>query len=379
MEKIGIITFHNSYNCGSMLESYAMQEITKKNTNNDVEIINFSNEGQKTLYSVWFKNNSIKNIIKNLIILPAHKRIQRNNEKYEEFKNKYFNLSKEEYTDNNQLSDKQYSVVIAGSDQIWNITIQDNDDAYFLNWVKNAKKVAYAPSFGAMRIEENTKDIEKYKKLINDFESLSIRENNGQRWIKELTGKDVPVLLDPTLLLDRYNYDRLIPEDISINEKFIFFYSPSYNKDICKFVKRISRKYNLPVYVWSTKSYCTKFVKKYKFKLPKYENPEMYLYLIKNAELILTTSYHGTIFSTIYRKKFITIKNGGMYGNDDRVITLLNQLNMMDRLIPYEFDENFDYLQEVDYTEYEELIEKQKNKSIKYLKESLGKNDEKGK
>ena len=85
----------------------------------------------------------------------------------------------------------------------------------------------------------------------------------------------------------------------------------------------------------------------------------------------MTTSYHGTIFSTIYRKKFITIKNGEMYGDDDRVITLLRQMDMMDRLIPYEFDSNYDYLQDVDYSNYEKKVAQLREKSMNYIKQNI--------
>lgn len=138
MKKIGIITFHNSYNCGSMLESYAIQTIYNRACGN-AEIIDFSNDGQRDVYSVFFKNSSAKNIIKNLILLSHKKKIEFNNMKYEQFKDKNFILS-DKYTDNTQLNDNNYSVVVAGSDQIWNITISDGDDAYFLPWVKRAKK-----------------------------------------------------------------------------------------------------------------------------------------------------------------------------------------------------------------------------------------------
>lgn len=377
MSKIGIITFHNSYNCGSMLESYAMQTIIERLGLN-AEIINFSNENQRRLYRVTYKNNSLKNMVKNVLILPAHKRIKCNNKKYEEFKNRYFHLTKG-YNDMQQLSDEDYSVVIAGSDQIWNITIDDADDAYFLPWVKKAKKVAYAPSFGAKKIADNTKDVQKYINFLNDFNALSIREKNGQKWIKEMINKNVPVLLDPTLLLEKEDYDKLVADDVKIENKFIFFYSPDFKSNICQYVKQIANKYHLKVITWSTKQYYAKGVKRYGFELPPYENPAMYLYLLKNAELVMTTSYHGTIFSTLYRKKFITVKNGGMYGNDDRVITLLEQLNMMDRLIPHEFDENFDYLANVDYEKYDKNIGELKEKSIVYLEENVGgKHIEKG-
>ena len=369
MKKIGIITFHNSYNCGSMLESYAMQRVIEKR-NLKAEIVNFSSDGQKELYSVFFKNNTIKNRIKNLLILPHFKRVKHNNNMYEQFKNKNFKLSKK-YTEKDKISEKNYDAVIAGSDQIWNITIKDANDAYFLNWVNKAKKIAYAPSFGAKNIINHSDNPDKYKNFINEFDALSIRENNGQKWIKDLCGKNVPVLIDPTLLLDKKDYEPLEDKQNEIKSKYIFFYCPSFDTEICKYVKQISKKYNLPVITWSTKSYITKRIHKFGFKLPKYENPSMYLTLIKNAELIITTSFHGTIFSTIYKKKFITVKNGGMYGDDDRVKTLLKQINMEDRLLPYEFDDKFDYLSDIDYTKYDTALPKLQKKANEFLDKNL--------
>lgn len=369
MKKIGIMTFHNSYNCGSMLESYAIQTIVNKFSDN-AEIINFSNVGQQKLYSVFFKNNSLKNILKNILILPHKNKIRINNLKYEEFKNQKFILSKP-YSNIDDLKDDDYETVIAGSDQIWNITIVDGDDAYFLPWVKNARKVAYAPSFGAKNIMENTDDIEKYKNMINDFDALSIREKNGSKWIRALCDREVEVLLDPTLLLEKKDYEKLEYKDLNTKDKYIFFYSPSFDRKICKYVKQIADKYNLKVITWSAKSYYIKMIKSFGFELPDFENPSMYLSLIKNAELILTTSYHGTIFSTIYRKKFIVIKNGGMYGTDDRVRTLLEQIQMEDRLIPYKFEPNYNYLEDVDYSNYDKHLPKLKEKSIKYLKNNI--------
>lgn len=370
MKKVGIITFHNSYNCGSMLESYAMQTILEKR-NIKAEIVNFSSDGQKELYSVWFKNNTLRNILKNVILILAHRRLVNNNNKYEEFKNKNFKLSKS-YNDNSKIDEKDYTIVVAGSDQIWNITIKDSDDAYFLNWVKSARKVAYAPSFGAKNILKYSKNAKKYMDYLNDFDALSIRENNGKFWIKQLINKNVDVLLDPTMLLEQEEYNKIIANDVKIDYKYIFFYSPTFNPEICRYVKKIADKYNLKVITWSTKSYYTKMIGRFGFILPEYENPAIYLYLIKNAELILTTSYHGTIFSTIYRKKFITIKNGEMYGEDDRVITLLEQMDMLDRLIPYKFDSDFNYLADVDYSKYDKKISKLRKKSIDYIDRNIG-------
>lgn len=369
MKKIGIITFHNSYNCGSMLESYAIQQILERICGN-TEIIDFSNKGQRELYAVFGKNNNIKNVVKNLLIFPYQKKIKFNNEKYEEFKNKYFKLSKKSYSENSELNDEEYSTVVAGSDQIWNITIQDGDDAYFLPWAKNARRVAYAPSFGARNIKKYTTNYNKYANMISSFDALSVREKNGQRWIKELCGKDCEILVDPTLLLSANDYDNIL--DKSYNpENYIFFYSPSFNIKICEYVRKIAEKYNLKVITWSSKSYYYKRIKRFGFELVPYETPSLYLNLIKNAKLVITTSFHGTIFSTIYKKNFIVVKNGDMYGNDDRVITLLNQLKMESRLLPFEFSENYNYLEDIDYSEYNRILPKLQEKAIRYINENI--------
>ena len=332
-KKIGIITFHNSYNCGSMMQTYALQTILEKKGYNP-EIINYYTEGQTQIYKTFFKPDSIKNIIKNILLFPNSKKINNNNMKYEEFKNKNLKLSKEikEYAD---LNDKEYSAVIVGSDQVWNITIEDYSKAYFLPWVENARKIGYAPSFGSKKIKDYVKDeteYQEFKDYLNNFNSISIRENNGQKWIKEMIGKEVPVVLDPTLLLDKEDYKNVESNDINEKGDYIFFYSPGFDRGICKFVKELSKKYNMPV---------------------------------------LTTSFHGAIFATTYRKKFYVLKNGAMFGNDDRVRTMLNTLKMNDRLIDYKIDENKDYLEEIDYTEYEKALKVEREKSIKYLLDAI--------
>ena len=107
------------------------------------------------------------------------------------------------------------------------------------------------------------------------------------------------------------------------------------------------------------------------FTLPPYEDPSVYLTLMRHASLIITTSFHGTIFSTMYRKPFWTIKNGDMYGTDDRVITLMKELDLEDRLIPVEFDPSRNYLEEKDYTNYETLLPELQSASLRFLEEAL--------
>jgi len=375
-KKIGILTFHNSYNCGSMMQAYALQTYLK-NIGLESEIIDFSNEGQKCLYSVFSKDGNFKSFVKNFILFFHRKRIKRNYQSYEIFKIKNFILSKNSYERMEELQGLNYDYIIAGSDQVWNITIQDGDDAYFLPWVKKGKKVAYAPSFGAKDLLKYAKNPDKYKNWLEDFFALSIREENGKKWLKDLMGKDVPVVLDPTLLLKKENYENIIDKSFITPDKYIFYYSPGYSKNINSLVKKISKKYKLPVIAFNSKSFYLKGMNFSGFRLPTIENPSVYLQLIKNATMVITTSFHGTVFSSIFSKNFWTIKNGGMFGEDDRVLSMMKKLDLQDRLVSMKFDNNFNYLQPKDYNEYTIKLKQEQDFSIRYLLSALGLENEK--
>ena len=368
--KIGLITFHNSYNCGSMLQTYALQYVLKK-MSNDVEIFDFSNQGQRDLYSIFSHKINLKSTIKNVLILLCYKRIQKNFLSYENFKKKYFSLSNRKYLDSKSLTENGCDIIITGSDQVWNITIEDGDDAYFLPWVTKARKIAYSPSFGARNILENSEEPERYSAYLKSFHRISIREDNGRKWIKDLIGLDVPVIIDPTLLLERECYDNISSKVLNLPNKYIFYYSPSYLLPINDLVEKISKKYNLPVIAFNTKSFYTKGMFLTRMSLPSVENPSTYLYLIKHATMVITTSFHGTIFSSIYNKCFWIVKNGNMFKTDDRVPTLVRTLDLEDRVIEMQYNDTFDYLKEKDYSTYYQLLKKEREKAINYLKEAL--------
>lgn len=363
--KVGIITYHASYNCGSMLQAYALQLFLKKNGYMP-EMIDFVSLGQKRVYNLYSKKKSIKSIIRNSIIFLHESEIIRSNHRYELFKKNFFNLTP--YITNNtfEIIDN-YDFVIAGADQIWNITIADYDDAYFLPWVTKSKRIAYAPSFGARNIIDYTNDKEKFKGLLNSFDSLSIRENNGQKWIEDLIGEKVPVVLDPTLIIEPEDYEEITSDELNLPEKYIFYYSPSFSLNINKLVNQISKKYGLPVIAFNAKSFYLKGMNFTNFDLPSIQDPTTYLQLIKNATMVITTSFHGSIFSTIFKRNFWIVKNGGMFEDDDRVLTLVKQTSIENRLIPIQFDENFNYMEDMNYEQYDINLKRLKKHSQEFL------------
>ena len=251
-EKVGIITFHASHNCGSFLQSYAIENLIRNEFNKDVEIIDFSNEGQKNIYRPFLKNNSIKSFIKNLLFLPYKKRIENVYNCYTKFINENLTLSQDKYSKIEELYniEKNYDLFIAGSDQIWNITCPDADEAYFLPFISNKKKIAYAPSFGAKdlrKVTNSNEELEKYKKYLLDFDYISCREKNGKKWIEGLINKNVELVLDPTLVVNPSVYSK-IEEKSGIEGNYIFYYSPKYNNNVTKIVEKFAKENNISIF-----------------------------------------------------------------------------------------------------------------------------------
>lgn len=375
MKRIGIITFHASHNCGSIMQSFALQTVIKNNWNCNVEIINFSSQGQREAYSTKIKVKNIKQLIKKIILFPIRKQINYIFNSYEEYIKNNLILSEKKYLKTDDLNDieKKYDLFICGSDQIWNIMCPDYEDAYFLPSVTKKDKISYAASFGAMRIEKYSNNPSRYKDMLDTFTALSTREFNGKKWLEELTGREVKLVLDPTLLLNKESYSSIEDNSEEIEGDYIFYYSPKYDKHADKIVKNVSKKYNLPVIMWNAKEWVLRGMFFKGFKTPYNQNPGIYLNLIKNAKIVFTTSFHGAIFSTQYRKKFWVIKVGGMKAEDDRVYTLLKQLGLLDRFLnPDEVDyENI--FSDVNYDVYNKNIKKLREKSMEFLNKYVNK------
>ena len=218
--KIGIITFHASHNCGSMLQAYALCKVLRDEYHQDAELIDFSNSGSRQMYSLWNNKmfyrsgrpimNVLKTNISNLFHYKAVKSVMND---YEAFSSKYLQKSKGTYKNTKQLKgiEQNYDMLLSGGDQVWNICCTDADDAYFLSFAHNVKKVAYSPSLGAMNILKYAKNPDKYRKYLLDYDFLSVRELNGQKWLKELVGEDVPIVPDPTLLLSADEWCKVLP------------------------------------------------------------------------------------------------------------------------------------------------------------------------
>lgn len=371
--KIGILTFHDSHNCGSMLQAFALCNILRSEFYQNAEVIDFTNEGSRQMYSLWNKQILYKSgkpnidvILTNLSNLFHSKAIKNVMNDYNNFSKLYIHKSVNSYKKASDLIgiEKNYDMLISGGDQIWNIRCADADDAYFLCFAHQIKKVAYSPSLGAMNIQKYAKDPNKYRDYLLDFNCLSVREVNGQKWLQELTGKSIPIVPDPTLLYSADEWCKVLPIP-RISGDYIFNYAFSYaNDDNNKLLKHISDRYNLPVYIIDARSfYRYKLGERFGFKLYEKSGPLAFLGLMKNAKLVLTQSFHGTLFAAKFNNFFWSYKNAVVRNpDDDRARCILNQLGLIDHYQTFSDLKDMDLFSQIDY----DSVNKKLNKLSKH-------------
>jgi hypothetical protein len=371
MKRIAIITFHASHNYGSVLQAYALQQTIFKLLNKECvcEIINFRSNKQNELYSLFKRNNNLKYIMKNAITIFYYKSLHSKFKKFEEFINNDLILSNEKYTAEEQLlkSNLNYDYYISGSDQIWNLQPIDFNWSYYLDFVSVGKKISYAASFGPRKQKMNNYESEKVTRLLKKYNCISVREEESYNTARKLSDKKIEIHVDSTMLLSKEEWNSLIKNvDIELpNCEYIYFYTLNPSKETIIIVNKISKILNLPVVI-------TKFNNKYdlinNYKKIYSAGPKDFIKLIKNAKIVLSSSFHGTVFSILFNKPFFAI-NGV---KDFRIKTLLSKMSLEDRSIQInDIDEKFEDAYDVDFCSANKMIDHEKMRSYSYLKNGL--------
>ena len=366
MKNIGIITFHSAHNYGAMLQAYALQSKL-----NRAEIINYRNIDIDNGYKVIkrYKGKNIKRYIKtgfaNIIFYRKNKKRFK---KFNEFFNNKLKLSRE-YKSEEELkaNPPKYDIYITGSDQVWNSDIANGlRDSYTLNFGnKETKRISYAASIGNSNIPKELEN--EYKQKISRIDYISVREESGKTALKNIgVEKDIKVVLDPTLLLTKEEWNKEIASNMpNENEKYILAYVVEPNEEYRKIVNYLSEKTGFKVIHFEKRNKLYKNVLRNAYT----DGPFEFVNLIKNAEYVVATSFHATVFSIIYNKKFFIIPH---LKTGTRVTNLLDKLEIKDRVYHNLKDfEKINYDFETDYRKVEELLNIEREKSIKFLKEAI--------
>lgn len=374
--KIGGLTFHSSYNFGSNLQAYALQQYIVKLSNEcnaeiDYSIINLRTEAQNKLYNYKINDNIIKRIIKQIIF---GNKLNKRQENFERFINSYLNVTKEYRTREDIINDNvSYDACITGSDQIWNLAAYDFDWSYFLDGINCKNKISYAVSSGPKKREISKEDEERIKNLLSEYNHISVREEGTKDFISQFTDKDVKINMDPTILLTKEEWNEIIDNKNIVEEPYILYYSLRPSNSRTKYLKLLSKKMNMKIVV-ANPSYkydiIGGFVKKYE------SGPLEFLNLLKNAKLVISSSFHGTIFSVILNIPFYAL-NGR---NDYRISTLLKVMKLEERMIME--GDNVDDIAanafDINFETANNMIEKERQKSKEYLISALGIGDNNG-
>ncbi len=375
--KTGIITFHFAHNQGAVLQCYALQKALGE-MGHEASVINYCPVYHTVRYSAIrnpflmakqsynkMKNRKITVRIYNMarnfakgIYINIKKTYVLREENFSRFINKNLNLSDKYKTlDALRKNPPKYDAYVSGSDQLWNPELMDGafDPAYFLDFgAGDIRKITYAVSLK----ESYTNDEKKVmKKLCENLDAVSIREENATA--DEVLNGDYTVCIDPTLLFGMEDYEEVISEKTE-DKPYIFVYGFQTSDEIIEAVNKISQELGVRVINGSPDRINIKGVEKvYNY------GPDEFLSYIKNAEVVITNSFHGTAFSLIFKKKFVTISHTT---RGKRMIELLGKLGLSDRIWG---NSECDWNKDIDYAEAGKKLEELKAEAFDYLKKNL--------
>jgi len=370
--KIGIVTWFHYINYGTALQAYALQKFLKSNGYSCV-LVNYVPQ-KKAFIEKIMSGNYIKRVASKiesyrfkLLKHDIKEEIDERKALFKDFLNKNI-----DFTPKIQSNEDLYRLndiidcFICGSDQIWNP--ENLNGVYFLDFAdEKKKKISYAPSFGVRSISASKK--RKVQKWINRIDKLSVREEEGARILNTITQKNVEVVVDPTLLLSSFDWEKcMINPDIK--EKYILCYFLGDKREYWDVARSFANKTKYKVVVIPVRY--SSFLKNYDIRIS--VGPEEFIGLIKNAELVLTDSYHGTIFSILFEKDFYVFKRFNDFRKDSqnsRVYSILKMCNLEERLIGNNFFVNCKH--DISIDKYERVFEVLNDK-IKASKSFLLKN-----
>ena len=364
--KVDVITRHAVPNYGSLLQTYATQRVLEE-LGYEVEIINYIRDDEK------YKNlvNSLvkgKKWDKNWILREIYKAIQKPNygtmyKKFENYRKNFLKLTNLEYGNLEELKKNkpQADIYCSGSDQIWgNIGKDEYDPVYFLEFLNGERCFSYSASFGKTKLDKKLDD--NLKQLLSKYETLLVREDSAKEIILNKGFKNVEQVLDPTLLLSEEKWSEIASKKKNRN-KYILIYQLHANKDFNEYAKKLKKKTGMKLLRISPSLYHITRSGKLVYLPNQYE----FLGYFKNAEYILTDSFHATAFSIIFNKKFSVILPEK---TSTRITSLLKMTNLENRVIK-DYNDLSIINKDINYKEINTILKERREESKELLKEAI--------
>ena len=373
MKKVGIMSMQRIANYGSFLQAYALKQLMEE-VGCNVEFVDYHVGAPVITENADSKNKVVRKIEKGLETFQyraplAHKlsfiRYKQS------FAQKYMPLLG--ITDEMNYNPTVDCLVI-GSDEVFNCIQKNSNVGYspeLFGKNNHAKKlITYAASFGNTTLIK----LEKYKKanevgaLLKKFDAISVRDTNSGTIVEQLTGKEPVYNLDPVLTYDYMNCCDKIPQ-VQTNEKYLILYAYAgrISNDEADWIAAYAKKKNLKVYAIGGIQKCAD-----RFEVC---SPFEVLAYFRNAEEVITDTFHGSIFSAITHRPFTTLIRksvGNSYGNEEKLSDLLNRLGLTERMTTKVEETEHINQQPIDYEKVDDVLQKQREIAKAYLCQSIG-------
>lgn len=374
MKSVGIITIHKINNYGSVLQAYALQK-TCEDLGYNVEVIDYNFPNEYHLQHRYSNHGDTQPNEPYWIKLLYVFDLLRQHRKIKTFVNKYQHLSTSQYNSPCELLHKPpiYDIYITGSDQLWNPRHCGGDPAFLLHFApESALKISYAASICTDTLPSEL--TESYCSLLKRYRYISVRENSSVQIIKSLTGKEVYNVIDPTLLLNRDQWNKIAYKKRIIKKKYVLCYFLNYTFNAFPYVDQLTDS------IQQQTGYEIVHVARppHRIGIPHTRyiinaSPEEFLALFRDAEIVLTTSFHGTAYAVNYGKPVFTVVQDKI-ASDSRQVSLMHNLELHDQILSM-----YDEMPNVEKSNYniakeQEKLEVLRQKSMQFLKMAL--NDE---
>lgn len=373
--KAGILTFHYAHHYGAQLQAYALMRAIA-GLGVDCEIIDYVRKDTVEGSSLFKKGFSARALLSNANTLINYGGLKRRHARFGSFVRDNMRLSGKHYSSYDELKADapEYDVYVCGSDQIWNPMIFEEktfDPAFFADFAKSGRRIAYAPSFGISSIPGNLRDT--LKEYLDKFDCLSAREKQGEDIIREVAGRESATVLDPTLLPGKEEWAALASTPV-FKEPYLLCYFITDGKKYGEAVRIFSGKYKLPVV-----SLCgsRRVVPSTRHKVMD-AGPKEFLGLFANARAVCTDSFHGTVFSIIFEKPFVCFESRQKAEKavNSRLYNILGKLGLLSHIYSHtmnamEFEKRVEEAGMPDYRQVAELLGDERDKSFRYLENAL--------
>lgn len=359
MKRIGIITIYDVIpNYGNKLQNYAAKAVLER-FNYSVDTI--ITEPQKQISGIRLKlllnSLSMYKLRGRIAQLTWKKEVVFNN-----FNKRYLNPCNT--ATNGMVDSQQYDFFSLGSDQVWNpewySTYPYKKDLFLLTFAKPEQMICMAPSFGVEELPTEWRAW--FQEQLQRFPKIAVREEAGVHIVKELTGKNAEVIIDPTMMLSKNEWLQIAkkPKGLQSDNNILTYFIGGRSNSVDNQINKIAKENGLEVYNLLDFAQPEIFV----------SGPSEFVYLIANADLVMTDSFHACVFSILFEKPFMVFNRKGTNGSmNSRIDTLLKKFDLERKAEWAGLDND---LFEAEYSETYSLLELERKKALDFLRCSLG-------